>query len=826
MTLYAEVILPLPLVTTFTYQVPDELAPVLKQGHRVLVPFGKKKFYTAIVVSLSPIKPTGYDVKPIIMALDDEPILKYPQLKLWNWVSEYYLCSTGDVMKAALPAALKVESETFLETNPDFDGTSAELPNEKESIVMQVLANSGKRLTVAEIERATGFKNVSALASRMLEKGELIVSEKLVERYVARKVTYVKINAERNDSQRLHEMFNMVSRARKQEQALLTLLEMTGFMQKNKETLTEVTLQGLLEHSRLSRPVISEMAKKGLVEIYRKEINRFAMTGKPTGELPDLSQHQKEALDSLHSSWKKHEITLLHGVTSSGKTEIYIHLIDFILKQGRQVLYLVPEIALTTQLTTRLQKVFGEKVVIYHSKFSDNERVDIYRKLLSTRGPLIVVGPRSAVFLPFSNLGLVIIDEEHESSYKQQDPAPRYNGRDTAIMLARMHGAKTLLGSATPAIDTFFKAQSGKYGLVTLSERFGGVKLPEINIVDTTQARRSSLMKGALALDTIASIKQSVDNGNQAIIFLNRRGYAPVAQCNQCAWIPKCEHCDVSLTYHKRIDKLVCHYCGSMYPLPTICPACKEPSIEVHGYGTERMEDEIAPALGNVKTLRMDLDTTRNKDGYQQIISDFSQGKAQVLVGTQMVTKGLDFDKVSTVAIINADAMINQPDFRASERAFNMISQVAGRAGRRNSQGNVILQTRQPGHPIIPLIVNHDYSGFYETELDERRRFNYPPFTRLIYIYLKHRDPRALDELATAYGHRLRKLFGNRVFGPEEPTVSRVQTLYIRKIMLKIEVNASMKKVKDILRATFEEMHRSGMGAVKSAVIYYDVDPV
>jgi len=826
MTLYAEVILPLPLVTTFTYQVPDELATVLKQGHRVLVPFGKKKFYTAIVVSLSPIKPTGYDVKPIIMALDDEPILKYPQLKLWDWVSEYYLCSTGDVMKAALPAALKVESETFLEINPDFDGTSAELPNEKESIVMQVLANSGKRLTVAEIERATGFKNVSALASGMLEKGELIVSEKLVERYVARKVTYVKINAERNDSQRLHEMFDMVSRARKQEQALLTLLEMTGFMQKNKETPTEVTLQGLLERSKLSRPVISEMAKKGLVEIYRKEINRFAMTGKPTGELPDLSQHQKEALDSLHSSWKKHEITLLHGVTSSGKTEIYIHLIDFILKQGRQVLYMVPEIALTTQLTARLQKVFGEKVVIYHSKFSDNERVDIYRKLLSTRESLIVVGPRSAVFLPFSNLGLVIIDEEHESSYKQQDPAPRYNGRDTAIMLARMHGAKTLLGSATPAIDTFFKAQSGKYGLVTLSERFGGVKLPEIDIVDTTQARRSSLMKGALALDTIASIKQSVDNGNQAIIFLNRRGYAPVAQCNQCAWIPKCEHCDVSLTYHKRIDKLVCHYCGSMYPLPTICPACKEPSIEVHGYGTERMEDEIAPALGNVKTLRMDLDTTRNKDGYQQIISDFSQGKAQVLVGTQMVTKGLDFDKVSTVAIINADAMINQPDFRASERAFNMISQVAGRAGRRNSQGNVILQTRQPGHPIIPLIVNHDYSGFYKTELDERRRFNYPPFTRLIYIYLKHRDPRALDELASAYGHRLRELFGNRVFGPEEPAVGRVQTLYIRKIMLKIEVNASMKKVKDILRATFEEMHRSGMGAVKSAVIYYDVDPV
>lgn len=824
MSHYAEVILPLPLAVTFTYEVPEELVSVLRQGHRVLVPFGKKKFYTAIVAALTTVRPEGYELKTIIAALDAKPILRYPQLKLWEWVAEYYLCSTGEVMKAALPAALKVESETFLELNPDFEENPDCRLGEKESIVLQVLSHSGKRMSVAEIERATGFANVSALASRMLEKEELIISEKLVERYVPRKVTYLRIKGERGDSGRLHEMFDKVSRARKQEQALLSLIDMSGFMQQGKE-LNEVVLNDLLERSGLTRPVITELERKGIVEIYKKEINRFAFSGTTTGELPVLSPAQKNAVSQLHQTWKGHEVTLLHGVTSSGKTEIYIHLIDYVLKKGRQVLYLVPEIALTTQLTERLQKVFGEKVVIYHSKFSDNERVDIYRRILSSNDPVVIIGPRSAVFLPFATLGLVIIDEEHESSYKQQDPAPRYNGRDTAIMLARMHGAKTLLGSATPAIDTYFKAVSGKYGLVTLTERFGGVELPSIDIIDTLKARKASLMKGALALETVQAIRQSTENNGQAIVFLNRRGYAPVAQCSQCAWTPKCEHCDVTLTYHKRIDRLVCHYCGAMYPLPSICPACKEPAVEIHGYGTERMEDEIAPALGDVKTLRMDLDTTRNKDGYQQIISEFSRGEAQVLVGTQMVTKGLDFDRVKTVAIVNSDAMINQPDFRAAERAFNMISQVSGRAGRRNEQGNVIIQTRQPEHPLFPFILNHDYTGFYRMEIEERRKYNYPPFTRLIYIYIKHRDPRALDDLTAAYSQRLRELFGNRVYGPEEPPVGRIQTFYIRKIMLKIELNASMKKVKEILRNVFEEMHTSRMQTAKGTVIYYDVDP-
>lgn len=824
MSLYAEVILPLPLPGTFTYEIPESMSAQVRAGHRVLVQFGKKKFYTAIVANITPRKPEGYEVKEIVMPLDDAPLLRHPQMKLWEWVAEYYLCSIGDVMKAALPAALKVESETFLELNPDFEESPDRRLGEREAVIVQVLTHAAKRMSVAEIERATGYTNVSATASRMLEKEMLIISEKLVERYVARKVNYIRVNAGRDDSATLHGFFDKVGRAPKQQQALLALLDLSKFMQRT-APLTEVSVNELLERTGLPRPTLTELEKKGIVEIYKKEINRFGLNGLVCHELPKLSDAQREALGRLHESWTDHDVTLLHGVTSSGKTEIYIHLIDHVLRGRRQVLYLVPEIALTTQLTQRLQRVFGEKVVIYHSKFSDNERVDIYRRILSTNEQLVIVGPRSAVFLPFANLGLVIVDEEHEPSYKQQDPAPRYNGRDTSMVLARMHGAKTLLGSATPAIDTYYKAQTGRYGLVELTERYGGVQLPEIRLVDTAKARRASQMKGALALDTIALLRQAIDGGNQSIIFLNRRGYAPVAQCNLCAWTPKCEHCDVSLTYHKRIDKLVCHYCGAMYPLPVVCPACHEPAIEIHGYGTERMEDELAPALGDAKALRMDLDTTRNKDGYQKIIAEFSRGDAQVLVGTQMVTKGLDFDRVRTVAIVNTDALINQPDFRASERAFNMIGQVAGRAGRRDRQGMVAIQTRQPDNPIFRFITSHDYRGFYETELAERQHFNYPPFTRLIYVYIKHRDPRALDELASAYGARLRQLFGNRVFGPEEPMVGRVQTFYIRKIMLKIEVNASMRKVKQIMRATYEEMHASRMPAVKSAIVYYDVDP-
>lgn len=819
---YAEVILPLPLHSTFTYHIPDILSDRIKVGHRVIVPFGRKKYYTAIVTSISPIKPNGYEVKDITMSLDGYPIVKHPQLKFWEWISEYYLCSIGDVYKAALPAGLKVESETFIELNSDYEEPDSDRLNEREAIVCQLLDHSG-RMTPAEIERKTGFRNVEAIASHLLEKGAIIISEKLMERYRSRRETYVKLTVPQGNNDAIHSAFDMVKNAKKQETVLLALLELSGFTRKDSPA-KEVSRSELLERTGLTAPIITAMAQKGIVEIYKKEINRFKYSGLVNGQLPSLSDAQMQALDEIHRSFSVNDITLLHGVTSSGKTEIYIRLIDYVLQHGNQVLYLVPEIALTTQLTRRLQRVFGNKVMIYHSKFSDNERVDIWKKLLDSNEPCVVIGARSSVFLPFNHLGLVIVDEEHESSYKQYDPAPRYNARDAATVLASMHGAKTLLGSATPSIETYYKAQTGRYGLITLSERYEGVQLPDIEIIDMNTARKRHTVSGTFSDRTKLLARETLKRGEQVIFFHNRRGFAPLARCKQCGWVPKCEHCDVSLTYHRRFNELVCHYCGKSYQLPTLCPTCREPGIEILGYGTERVEDEVETIFPDTKIARMDLDTTRNKDGYENIIEDFSQRKSQILVGTQMVTKGLDFEGVSLVGVLNADTIINFPDFRSTERAFNMLEQVAGRAGRRNTRGLVAVQTTQPTHHILSFLTSHNYIGFYNNEIEERRNFNYPPFTRLIYIYLKHRDINILTEMAAIYGNKLRELFGTRVFGPEEPLVSRIQSLYIRKIMLKIEVQASMKKVKGILRDTFEQMHQHPR--MKGIIIYYDVDPM
>lgn len=819
--LYAEVILPLPLNSTFTYSIPVELTDRIKVGHRVIVPFGRKKYYTAIVVSLTPLKPTEYEVKEILIALDNDSIIRHPQLKLWQWVSEYYLCAIGDVYKAAVPSGLKIESETVVELNADYEECEENRLNERETIICQHLNHEGK-MTPAEIEKKTGFRNVELIVSRLLEKGAVIISEKLVERYRSRRETYVKATINHNDTNAIHEAFNAVKGAKKQEQALLALMELSGFTRRDREP-SEVTRTQLLERSGVTTAIINALEKKGLVEIYKKEINRFSFSENCTKELPRLSDAQGRALTEIHKSFTEHNITLLHGVTSSGKTEIYIHLIDYALKQGNQTLYLVPEIALTTQLTRRLQRVFGDKVLIYHSRFTDNERVDIWKKLLNTKTPCVVIGARSSLYLPFCHLGLVIVDEEHESSYKQYDPAPRYNARDVATVLASFHGAKTLLGSATPSVETYYKAQNGKYGLVKLTERYDGVKLPEIEIVDMIKARRQYLIKGTFAETTATSAREAIKRGEQVIFFHNRRGFAPMARCKQCAWIPKCENCDVSLTYHKRFNQLVCHYCGATYPLPDICPSCHEPAVEIIGYGTERIEDEVETMFPDARILRMDLDTTRNKDSYENIINDFSKHKADILIGTQMVTKGLDFGGVSLVGVLNADNIINFPDFRSIERAFNMLEQVAGRAGRRNTSGKVLIQTHQTTHPILNFVRNHDYEGYYNNEIEQRQLFNYPPFTRIIYIYLKHRDCDAIAEISAIYANHLRQLFGNRVFGPEEPAINRIQSLYIRKIMLKIEINASMKKVKEILRTVYEQMHQHQR--MKGMIVYYDVDP-
>lgn len=829
--LYAEVILPLPLDTLFTYSVPEEMARDVCSGSRVVVQFGKRKFYTAIVVRVLPSLPPDFagDVKPLSELLDREPVVRRPQLRLWEWIAAYYMCSIGDVYRAAVPAGLKVESETFVETSPAYEEVLAEgaVLSAAESAVMNVLAHSEKKLTLADIASASGVKGVSGAVTSLFARGLAIVSEKLVERYHSVTEQYVELCATRGAAGEHSRLFALVKGAPKQERALLALIQLSGFMRPPHEEVAEVTRAALCEKADVTPAIVSTMAKKGVVRIVKKVIGRFQYNGAPCIPPPPLSAAQQQAYREIHSAWSAdgRNVTLLHGVTASGKTEIYMHLIADALAVGGQALLLVPEIALTTQLTARLQRVFGEKVIIYHSKFSDNERVEIWRKLLTLNGDCVVVGARSAVFLPFANLRLVIVDEEHESSYKQHDPAPRYNGRDVAIVLAGMHGAKTLLGSATPTVATKSKALSGRFGHVALTERFGGVRLPAVEIVDLNDERKKGRLKGPFSATLCDQVNKALEAGRQAILFLNRRGYAPVAECKCCAHVPKCRDCDVSLTYHRRINRLVCHYCGAEYELPSKCPVCHEPAIEVHGYGTERLEEELTEAFHGRRILRMDLDTTRVKNGYDSIIDDFSRGRSDILVGTQMVTKGLDFSGVTVVGVVNADSMINLPDYRASERAFNMIEQVAGRAGRRDTEGHVVVQTRQPSHHVLRHVVAHDYTAFYNEEIEERRHYNYPPFTYLVNVYLRHRDLKALVPLSVAYGRQLRELFGTRVCGPEEPEVNRIQTYYIRKVMLKFELNVSMQRAKQLLRQAGDALRASGMEGARSLQIIYDVDP-
>ncbi|MFI3240389.1 MAG: primosomal protein N' [Bacteroidales bacterium] len=822
---YVDVILPLPLYSPFTYSIPEDMLDgSVKIGSRVLVQFGRKKFYTAIVIMLHDNAPQGYEVKDIVSILDEYPIIKYPQLKLWEWISQYYLCSLGEVYKAALPAGLKVESETYIMANPEFEfvAGSDELLSEREMIVLS-LVRSQARVQIMEIERATGLKRVEATVSSLIEKDALYVSERIKDNYRPKSETYVILTIEQGDNEGLNNCFSSVKQAKRQETLLLAYLELSQFMRKGE--LKMVRKSELLSRADVSVAILNAMVTKGLMRLYKQEVNRFAAGALTPMELPKLSEAQEVAYKSICRAFIDRNITLLHGVTSSGKTEIYIHLIEQILRQNKQVLYLVPEIALTTQLTIRLQRVFGDKVLIYHSKFSDNERVDIWKRLLNSNESFLVIGARSAIFLPYTNLGLVIVDEEHESSYKQHDPAPRYNGRNVAMVLASMHGAKTVLGSATPSVESYHNATTGKYGFVELNSRYEDIQMPEIRIVDLKVARKKRELRGIFSKPLLEACQSALADDKQIILFQNRRGYAPMATCKECAWIPKCENCDVSLTYHKYTNTLTCHYCGFSYTLPTICPACKQPTIEVVGYGTERIEDDIEGVFPESKILRMDLDTTRSKTAYDKIIDGFSNKRYQILVGTQMLSKGLDFDGVSLVGVMNSDSMLNFPDFRAHERAFNMLEQVAGRAGRKGAQGLVYIQSSTPAHPLFKYLINHDYKGYFQEEIGERQKFGYPPFRKLIYIYMKHRDNNILSDLAVRYCNMLIQIFGERVLGPEEPIVSRVKLYHIRQIMLKMENEASMIKVKRILRDIYENMLKIDP-RMKGVVIYYDVDPM
>lgn len=823
METFAEVILPLPLNSTFTYGIPPDLIGTIEVGSRVFVQFGRKKYYTGIVESLHHDKPS-YEVKPIMMHLDPAPVVRYPQLKFWKWVADYYLCSLGEVYKAAVPSGLKIESETLISLNPDYESDGSKSLSEKEALIIQALTAKPK-LKVSEIEEDTGIKNAGNLINVMLREGILEVSERIIERYRPKKETMVRITLTRNDHDGLHAAMDSLSRTRKGERMLLAYLDKSGWLNRSKP-LREVSKKELLETSGCTPGVLKTLVDKGILEIYKKEINRFrnADVANTAMSLAKLSHEQSAAKAKITSLFRDMSTVVLRGVTGSGKTEIYTHLIADVLKEGSQVLYLVPEISLTTQLTDRLRSVFGDSLVVYHSKFSDSERVDIYKKIRTSTDPMVILGVRSSVFLPFARLGLVIVDEEHESSFKQYDPAPRYNARDAAIVLASMHGAKTLLGSGTPSVETYYKALTGKFGLVELLERYNKSTMPDVEIVDMREQRRRKANRRILSEPLRSATFAALADKRQAIMFQNRRGFAPIVVCSQCGWTPKCSNCDVSLVYHKSTNRLSCHYCGFTAELPSLCPACGLNGIETYGYGTERIAEEMHEQFDGFRVARMDLDTTRNKNSYQEIIEDFARHDTDILVGTQMISKGLDFGKVNVVGVLNADTLLNFPDFRSDERAFNMLEQVAGRAGRREEKGKVIIQTSDPENDVLKFVETHDFEGFYNREISQRQKFDYPPFTRVIIVYIKNRDKAITDAMAEAYAGALRKIFGNRVLGPQRPVVGRIANFYLQTIMLKIETGASMPKVKHILRQVYETM--ASDSRMRSTTVYYDVDPV
>ena len=753
--------------------------------------------------------------------LDARPILLPRQFKFWEWLSDYYLCTQGDVYKAALPSGLKLESETIVEYNPDFE-SDVRLP-EKEQKILDMLSADPEQC-VTKLEKETGIKNILSVIKSLLDKEAIFVKEELRRTYKPKTETRVRLTAAARNEHRLHIFFDELQRrAPKQLDLLMKYLELSGYL--SGRDIKEVSKAELLQRTSTTPAVFNGLVDRGVFEVYQQEIGRIDKALlKEVIPVNPLNEHQQRAYHSILENFQSKNVCLLHGVTASGKTEVYIHLIEETIRQGKQVLYLLPEIALTAQITERLQRVFGSRLGIYHSKFPDAERVEIWQKQLSEAGYDIILGVRSSVFLPFRNLGLVIVDEEHENTYKQQDPAPRYHARNAAIVLASMYGAKTLLGTATPSVETWHNATSGKYGLVELKERYKEIQLPEIIPVDIKELHRKKMMKGPFSPLLLQYIREALEQKEQVILFQNRRGFAPMIECNTCGWVPKCKNCDVSLTYHKGLNQLTCHYCGYTYQLPRICPACEGTDLRNRGFGTEKIEDDIKALFPDARVARMDLDTTRTRTAYERIISDFQQGKTDILIGTQMVSKGLDFDHVSIVGILNADTMLNYPDFRAYERAFQLMAQVAGRAGRKNKRGRVVLQTKSIDHPIIPQVIANDYEAMVGGQLAERQMFHYPPYYRLVYVYLKNRNETLLDLMAQTMAAKLRTVFGNRVLGPDKPPVARVQTLFIRKIVLKIETNAPMARARELLVQVQKEMVAEDR--FKSLIVYYDVDPM
>jgi primosomal protein N' (replication factor Y) len=754
---FVDVILPVPLEGLFTYGLPEQWAAQVTMGVRVLVPLGKSKHYIAMAVRVHQTEPQ-VKWKNIEQVLDDKPVLRQEQMRLWQWISDYYMSPIGDVFKAAMPSGMKTE-----------------------------------------------------------------------EGYRPRTETCLDLAEKWRSEQNLHLALDMMRRAEKQRKVFETFLTMTGWDQIEGSVpqgqIEELSRDELMNATHCTAAVLKSLIDRGFLTTYEREVGRLNHGGEPDyTRIQALSTAQQDAYNDILMGFLKKNVVLLHGVTSSGKTELYIHLIKRAIERHEQVLYLMPEIALTVQMQQRLQRVFGNRLGIYHSKYSDAERVEIWKKQLSDAPYDVILGARSAVFLPFQKLGLVIIDEEHETSFKQQDPAPRYHARSAAIVLASMYGAKTLLGTATPSAESYHNVLTGKYALATLNTRYKDIALPEIRVVDTKDLQRRKMMHGPFSPQLLAAVRAALDNGEQAILFQNRRGFAPMVECKQCGWVPKCQNCDVSLTLHKNTSQLSCHYCGFTYRVPEQCPNCESRELMTRGFGTEKVEDQILEMFPDARVARMDLDTTRTRSAYERIIGDFSAGRTNILIGTQMVTKGLDFDRVSVVGILNADSMLNYPDFRAYEHAFTMMSQVSGRAGRKGKQGLVLLQTKNKDLDVVRQVVTNDFQSFFRDLEQERRDFRYPPFSHLIYVYMRNKDNRLLESAAMEMGARLRQWFGGRVLGPDKPAVAKVKTMNIRKIVLKLELGIDLASVRKYLRQAEQQMMQNKQYA--SLQIYFDVDPL
>ncbi len=821
-TYFVDVILPLSIPNTYTYRVPFELNDHIAEGKRVIVPLGRSKYYTGIVRHIHEEVPKNYQVKYVETILDENPIVTPKQLELWHWISSYYMADIGDVMNAALPSNFKLASETIICLHPEHKESFNNL-SDKEYLILEALELQ-EELTLKEIAEIIQIKTIQPIIKSLIEKKVAIVSTELKSKYRPKFVSFVKLRDQYLDEERLAEVLNRLEKNKKAEgqvSALLKIIQLTNW-QSNSQI---PVLKKVLLNQNVSESSVMTLAKKEIIEIFSAEVSRLAVSNENLDTIKDLSDAQKKAFEDVKQEFENKDIVLLHGVTSSGKTEIYVKLIEMALKKGEQVLFLLPEIALTTQLIKRLKAYFGDLVGVYHSRFNQNERIEIWQQILnnSQNQYRIILGARSSIFLPFQKLGLIIVDEEHENSFKQYDPSPRYNARDVSIVLARQHKAKVLLGSATPSIETYFNASEGRYGLVSISERYGGVKLPEIQCADLEKETKQKSMKSHFSSLLMKEMEEALERKEQIILFQNRRGYTPLWTCEQCHWTPQCKNCDVSLTYHKAINVLKCHYCGYFLTPPSSCGACGSRKLKMLGFGTEKIEDELSIYFPKITIKRLDLDSTRTKNAYQTIISEFEAREIDVLIGTQMVTKGLDFDNVGLVGILSADQMLKFPDFRAFERSYQLMSQVAGRAGRKSKRGKVIIQSFEPNHWIIQKVMSHNYLGMYNQELIERRNFNYPPFYRVIFVQLRHKDRNTLEVASHELANNLKTIFKDRLQGPEAPLIARVRNYYLMNITIKFERSASPAKVKDILHEQINNF--LSKHDYRSVRVVIDVDP-